>query len=65
MGGETIVCASLARGIEARLLELLEDVDDGERVYATPGSHHDTLSARIALPPAKFQSTVIELLNRA
>ena len=29
MGGETVVCASLARGIEARLLELLEDVDDG------------------------------------
>ena len=29
------------------------------------GSDHDTLSARIALPPAKFQSTVIELLNRA
>jgi hypothetical protein len=28
------------------------------------GSDHDALSARSALPPAKFQSTVIELLNR-
>ena len=29
------------------------------------GSDHDTLSARIALSPAKFQSTIIEPLNRA
>ena len=29
------------------------------------GSDHDTLSARIALPAAKFPSTIIELLNRA
>ena len=29
------------------------------------GSDHDTLRARIALPPAKLQSTVIKLLNRA
>jgi hypothetical protein len=48
MGGETIVCASLARGIEARLLELLEDVDDGERVYATPAA--STTPRALGLP---------------
>ena len=43
---------------------------DGAHPWTVPsmrhaGSDHDTLSARIALPPVKFQSTVIELLNRA
>ena len=47
------MCASLARGIEARLLELLEDVDDGERVYATPAATTTPLALGL---PRRLQS---------